>query len=62
MKKGTKDEWKMRGKRLSSRGDNYAWAEGKTLIPGSGRKRITEIHEGVNDRVRPMKIVFATVF
>lgn len=30
-------EWKMMGERLSSYGDNYAWAERKTLIPGSGR-------------------------
>lgn len=52
----------MMGKRLSNQGDNYALARGRTLIPGSGRKRITEIQEGVNDRVRPMKIVLATVF
>lgn len=33
----TRGEWKMTGERLSSCGDNYAWAECKTLIPGSGR-------------------------
>lgn len=58
----TKDEQKMMGKSLSNQGDNYALAQGRTLIPGSGTKRITEIQEGVNDRVRPMKIVLATVF
>lgn len=41
----------MMGKRLSNQGDNYAQAEGRTLIPGSVRKKITEIQEGMNDMV-----------
>lgn len=40
----------MMGKRLSNQGDNYALAQGRKLIPGSGRKRITEIQEGLNDQ------------
>lgn len=52
----------MMDKSLSNQGNNYVWAEGRTLMSGSGRKRITELQEGVNDGVRPMKIVLATVF